>query len=71
MSKKKEVKEDQTDFIVEEMNDLALRIYEGQSPDLPVRWRVERIVKALKSKGYDTKGLAIPGVKASDIKKFA
>ena len=33
--------------------DLANRIYEGQSPDLPVHERVERIVNALKARGFE------------------
>lgn len=38
---------------VDKMNDLALRIFQGQSPDLPPRYRVERIVKGLKAQGYE------------------
>jgi len=30
---------------------LALRIWNGQSPDAPIPWRVERIVNALKDRG--------------------
>lgn len=30
---------------------LALRIWNGQSPDAPIPWRVERIVDALKDRG--------------------
>lgn len=33
--------------------DLANRIYSGQSPDLPVHERVERIVNALKARGFE------------------
>ncbi len=31
--------------------ELALRIWAGQSPDAPIPWRVERIVSALKERG--------------------
>jgi hypothetical protein len=32
---------------------LANRIWDGQSPDLPVSERVNRIVNALKARGFD------------------
>lgn len=32
---------------------LAERIWEGQSPDLPRNWRMERIHAALAARGYD------------------
>lgn len=35
------------------MNALALRIWEGQSPDLPLNERVKRIVAALNAQGFD------------------
>lgn len=41
------------DTTVDDMNDLALRIWEGQSVSLPLKDRVERIVMRLKAKGYD------------------
>ena len=38
--------------IIKAMNDLAMRIFEGQSPDLSTQVRTERIVMRLKNKGY-------------------
>lgn len=35
------------------INDLAMRIWEGQSVSLPERVRVTRIINALKDKGYE------------------
>ena len=35
------------------MNALALRIWDGQSPDLPLNERVKRIVAALNERGFD------------------
>lgn len=46
--------------VVDDMNDLARRIFEGQSPDLHPRVRVERIVLRLREKGYNLEGLKIP-----------
>lgn len=46
--------------VVADMNDLARRIFEGQSPDLHPRVRVERIVLRLREKGYNLEGLQIP-----------
>lgn len=39
--------------ILSASQDLANRIYEGQSPDLPIQERVSRIVSALKARGFD------------------
>ena len=39
--------------ILSASQDLAIRIYEGQSPDLPIQERVSRIVSALKARGFD------------------
>lgn len=41
------------------MNDLARRIWDGQG-SIPLVERVERIVNALKDKGYDITGLELP-----------
>lgn len=46
----------------EPMNDLAKRIWDGQSISLPEADRVNRIVAALKDGGYDVAGLGIEGV---------
>lgn len=43
----------------DEMNALALRIWDGQG-SIPLIERVERIVNALKAKGYDTTKLVLP-----------
>lgn len=37
----------------DEMNDLALRIWDGQSVSLPRTTRVNRIISRLKDKGFD------------------
>lgn len=43
------------------MNDMALRIWDGQSTDLPLNERVKRIVSGLKEQGYeDMSGLELP-----------
>lgn len=39
--------------ILSASQDLANRIYAGQSPDLPIHERVARIVAALKARGFD------------------
>lgn len=41
----------------EEINSLARRIWEGQSPDLPRNERVARIMQAIKDKGYNVEDL--------------
>lgn len=33
--------------------ELANRIWDGQSPDLPISERVNRIINALKARGFD------------------
>jgi hypothetical protein len=49
------------DTTVDDMNALALRIWEHQSPDLPLKNRVERIVAGLKRQDYtDLSGLELP-----------
>jgi hypothetical protein len=45
---------------VADMNALALRIWDGQSIDLPLIERVKRIKSALLDKGYDLDGLSLP-----------
>lgn len=42
------------------MNELARRIWDGQSVDLPLNERTRRIVRALKDKGFDVAGLSLP-----------
>lgn len=43
------------------MNDLALRIFDGQSPDLGKKERVLRIVRGLNAQGYtDMSNLTLP-----------
>lgn len=49
----------------EPMNDLAMRIWVGQSESMPECERVVRIIAALKDKGYDVSGLKIDGVTMS------
>lgn len=45
----------------EAMNALALRIWEGQSIDLPVNERTRRVVAGLNAQGYtDTSKLSLP-----------
>lgn len=44
----------------DEMNDLAMRIWEGQSISLPITERVKRIKASLTEKGYDTSTLTLP-----------
>lgn len=46
--------------ITEKMNAHALRVWQGQSPDLPLRDRVFRIVHALTEQGYSLEGLKLP-----------
>lgn len=59
VTRKKNMEAKDTEAI--EMNDLALRIFEGQSPDLPKKVRVERITMRLKNKGYkDMSKLKLP-----------
>jgi len=81
MPKKKIIKREPEDGIIElsveemaenattkAMNDLALRIWEGQSPDLPKKIRVERIAMRLRDRGYeDLKALDLP---AEDYKRY-
>lgn len=50
-----------------EVNVLALRIWEGQSPDLPLIERVGRIKNALLAKGFDLDGLSLPD---PDFRKY-
>ena len=46
---------------VDDLNNLALRIWNGQSASLSLKDRVHRIVKAAKSRGYDDfSGLSLP-----------
>lgn len=49
------------------VNNLALRIWEGQSPDLPLIERVTRIKNALLAKGYELDGLNLPH---KDFRKY-
>lgn len=49
---------------------LALRIWNGQSPDLPVSDRVERIVNALKAQGLGC-DVVLPDVTADRYLKAA
>ena len=45
----------------DEMNAYALRVWEGQSPDLHLKERTVRVVKALKGQGFDdVKSLKLP-----------
>ena len=37
---------------IEDMNAYALRIWEGQSPDNPHHWRVERVKAGLTAQGW-------------------
>ena len=43
---------------------LALRIWNGQSPDAPIPWRVERIVSALQERCYQLTGVTLPDADA-------
>jgi hypothetical protein len=52
---------------VADMNALALRIWDGQSPDLPLIERVHRIKNALIAKGFELDGLTLPD---KDFKKY-
>ena len=38
---------------VDDMNAYAARIFEGQSPDMPMTWRVERVKVGLIDKGWE------------------
>lgn len=44
----------------EPMNELALRIWNGQSLSAHEDWRVMRVIEGLKSHGYDITGLELP-----------
>jgi len=44
----------------DEMNALAMRIWDGQSISLPLTERVKRIKARLTEKGYDTSTLTLP-----------
>ena len=44
----------------DEMNDLAMRIWAGQSVSLPIHERVKRIEARLTEKGYDIATLKLP-----------
>lgn len=45
------------------MNELAFRIWEGQSIDLPINERTRRVVAGLNAHGYtDTSKLSLPKV---------
>lgn len=44
----------------DEMNDLAMRIWDGQSISLPLTERVKRIKARLTEKGYDITNLTLP-----------
>lgn len=49
------------DDTTEAMNSLALRIWEGQSIDLPINERTRRVVAGLNAQGYiDTSKLSLP-----------
>lgn len=50
MNKKTAPKQD--DGMREKMNAYALRVWNGQSPDLPVRERHARIIAALRGQGF-------------------
>ncbi len=50
------------------MNDLALRVWDGQSVSLSLRERVERVVKAVVGQGYeDIASIKLP---ATGFEKF-
>ncbi len=51
----------------EKAQELAMRIWDGQSNDLPNHERVKRIVAGLKSQGYYADNINLPGL---DIKRF-
>lgn len=42
------------------MNELAARVWAGQSESLPRHERVRRIERALAAQGYDVSGLELP-----------
>ena len=50
---KRQVRRVKEDVELSQMNDLALRIWDGQSPDLPLNERVKRIAAALNAQGFD------------------
>lgn len=45
----------------ESAQSLAMRIWEGQSPDLNRKVRIARIEERLENKGYDVAGIEYPG----------
>ena len=60
--------EELIDAAVVQMNDLANRIWEGQSPSLPLNERVRRIKNSLKEKGFTAiDQLVLPG---KEYKRF-
>jgi hypothetical protein len=62
------IKEIENSSKVREMNDLARRIFNGQSPDLTDQVRVERIITGLKNQGYtDMSKLNLP---VENIERF-
>lgn len=50
-----QAKEEAAEEVRDEMNDLARRIWDGQSVSLPVKLRIERIEARLRDKGYTDK----------------
>lgn len=38
----------------------ALRVWKGQSPDLPIKERIERVKKALEGQGMAFNGVTLP-----------
>ena len=65
---KPESVEELIETAVAQMNDLANRIWEGQSPSLPLNERVRRIKNSLKEKGFTAiDQLVLPG---KEYKRF-
>ena len=50
---KRQVRRVKEEIELSPMNSLALRIWEGQSTDLPLNERVKRIVAGLNAQGFD------------------
>lgn len=52
----------------EHAQNLALRIWQGQSPDLPLIERVARVKNGLAARGWDMDGVELP---AEDWQRYA
>ena len=61
---------EEVELQVDGMNSLALRIWDGQSPDLHLKVRVNRITKALREKDYTEEQIKQLQLPAKEYAKF-